>query len=286
MADQEAPAEVLQAPPEPEPPSVETAVPGSLTGMKPGEVNVLGPFAVPGLLPRRVRVYLPRGHQPAVPGFGLYLFDGQNVFDDAPSFAGGWHAHEVVEGLARWKRPVPVVIGIDHGGVERIRELSPFAVNAVPGQLEILLDWITSHLMPALTAELNLIPGPWGAMIGGSSMGGLAAFWSHFRHPEAFGGALAMSPSFWVASQAIFGDVASRPVPGISRLYLDAGAREDKGRVVAVVKAMAQSLESRGYGPDRLKWRADAKGTHSEVCWRRRLPGALRFLYAPFKEPR
>jgi predicted alpha/beta superfamily hydrolase len=110
-------------------------------------------------------------------------------------------------------------------------------------------------------------------------MGGLAALWSHFHYPRHFGGALAMSPSFWVANQAIFVDVAAQPTPEVSRIYLDAGAREDKGRVVDAVKRMAEHLVERGYDSDRLMWRADPRGTHSEAAWRRRLPKALRFMY-------
>jgi predicted alpha/beta superfamily hydrolase len=261
-------------------PPIEEGLPGSLARMMPGEVNLLGPFAVPELAPRQVRVYLPRAYDPGRPSFALYLFDGQNVFEDFPSFSGGWYAHEAVEGLARSKRrPVPVVIGIDHGGPGRNVELSPFPFEAGPGQAPLLLDWITSRLMPVLTAELNLVPGPLGAVIGGSSMGGLASFWAHFHYPAAFGGALVMSPSFWVADKAIFADVASQPTPEVTRLYLDAGAREAKGQVVAAAKKMVEHLIDRGYDSDRLMWRADAKGTHSEAHWRRRLPKALRFMY-------
>ena len=219
--------------------------PGSLARMKPGEINLLGPFQVPRLAPRPIRIYLPKGYDPAKPHFGLYMFDGQNVFDDLPSFSGGWYIHEAVEALAKSKRPVPVVIGIEHGGPGRNLELSPFPFEAEAGQIEILLAWITGHLMPALTRELNLVPPPLGAVIGGSSMGGLAAFWSHFHHPESFGGALAMSPSFWVANQAIFVDVAAQPTPEVSRIYLDAGVREDKGKVVAAIQRMTEHLVER-----------------------------------------
>jgi enterochelin esterase-like enzyme len=277
--EQEAPATIELAPPEPEEPTVEALVPGSLARMKPGEITLLGPFQVPGLSPRPIRVYLPRGYDPAEPHFGLYMFDGQNVFDDAPSFSGGWYLHEAVEGLAKARRPAPVVIGIEHGGPGRNLELSPFPFESDPGQIAILLDWVTNHLMPALTAELNLVPPPLGAVVGGSSMGGLAALWSHFHYPQSFGGALVMSPSLWVANQAIFVDIAAQPNPPVSRIYLDAGAREDKGKVVDAVKRMAEHLVERDYDSDRLMWRADAKGTHSEAAWRRRLPKALRFMY-------
>src|SRR3954468_23112097 len=42
---------------------------------------------------------------------------------------------------------------------------------------------------------------------------------------------------------------------------------------------MAEHLLERGYDSDSLMWRADARGTHSEASWRRRLPAALRFMY-------
>jgi predicted alpha/beta superfamily hydrolase len=274
--------DATSAPPEPSSPvPVETGLPGSLARMRAGEINVLGPFEVPGLAPRLIRVYLPRDYTPERSWFALYMFDGQNVFDDPPSFSGGWHLHGAVERLARAGRPVPVAIGIDHGGKDRNWELSPFGFEfeGEPGQSHILLEWITTSLMPALTAELNLIPGPLGALIGGSSMGGLCSLWSHFHYPHAFGGAMVMSPSFWVAEQAIFGDVADQPTPEVSRVYLDAGAREDRGRLMPVVAAMAAHLAGRGYDDDRLMFRPDAKGAHNEASWRRRLPKALRFLY-------
>jgi len=88
-----------------------------------------------------------------------------------------------------------------------------------------------------------------------------------------------MSPSFWVANQAIFADTAAQPTPEVSRLYIDGGAREAKGQVVEAVKKMVELLTARGWDSDRLMWRADARGTHSEAAWRRRLPKALRFMY-------
>jgi predicted alpha/beta superfamily hydrolase len=260
---------------------VAECLPGSLARMRAGEINLLGPFEVPGLPPRLIRVYLPRDYTPERSWFALYMFDGQNVFDDAPSFSGGWHLHNAVERLARAGRPVPVAIGIDHGGQGRNLELSPFGFDfeGEPGQAHLLLDWITGALMPALNAELNLIPGPLGAVIGGSSMGGLCSLWSHFHYPHAFGGAMVMSPSFWIADQAIFTDIADQPSPDVSRIYLDAGAREDKGRLMPVVAAMTAHLAGRGYDDDRLMFRPDARGAHNEASWRRRLPKALRFLY-------
>lgn len=271
---------VLEAPP-PEP-AAPPALPDDapLAGeWRPGEIQILGPLAVPGHTPRLVRVYLPSTFTPEGPRFALYMFDGQNVFDDRPSFAGGWHLHETVERMARGKRLAPVVIGIDHGGSKRIDELSPFEMRGTAGGLDGLLGWIVDSLMPRLAAELPLIPGPVGAVVGGSSMGGLAALYAHFRQPRAFGGALVMSPSFWVQDGEILRWVRAQPTPELSRIYLDCGVREGRGTLLPQVAAMAAHLAARGYDPDHLLFRADPRGAHSEASWRRRLPRALRFFY-------
>lgn len=243
----------------------------------PGRVHVLGPFSAPDLeTPRHVRVYVPnlfgRG-----PRRVLYLFDGQNVFDDEPSFAGGWHAHEAVERVARSGHPVPAVVGIDHGGSRRIDELSPFRVARGEGQLEVLLEWMIRSVMPAIGRVLELEPGPLAAAIGGSSMGGLAALYAHFRYPDVFGGALGMSPSFWVGGERMFDFVASVQRPAVSRIYIDCGARE--GRMFDLSARMARLLCSRGYSNEQFMWRPDKRGAHNERHWRRRLPAALRFMY-------
>jgi trehalose-phosphatase len=269
--------EVLQPPP-----AVPAALPedAPLIGeWRPGETQILGPLAVPGHKPRLVRVYLPSTFTPEGPSFALYMFDGQNMFDDHPSFAGGWHLHEAVERMARGKRPAPVVIGIDHGGSKRIDELSPFEMQTGAGGLDGLLDWIVDSLIPRLAAELPLIPGPVGAVVGGSSMGGLAALYAHFRKPRDFGGALAMSPSFWVGDGRILRWVRAQPTPALSRIYLDCGVREGRGTLLPQVATMAAHLANRGYDPDHLLLRADPRGAHSEASWRRRLPRALRFFY-------
>ncbi len=262
-----------------EPPALAALDPGALASLRPGEVHVLGPYPVPGLAPRRLRLYLPRDFTPEETRHLLLMFDGQNLFDDTPSYAGGWRLHAAVEKLAKARRPAPIIAGIDHGGTARIGELSPFPVRGEPGRLDLLLDWTVGTLLPALAAAYPLHPSLAGTIVGGSSMGGLAALYAHFRHPEAFGGALAMSPALWVAEGAILDEIAARPNPPVSRIYLDCGAREGRGTLRPLAAVLADQLAGRGYGPDRLLWRCDSRGTHSETSWRRRLPQALRFFY-------
>jgi enterochelin esterase-like enzyme len=245
----------------------------------PGSFVDLGRHPVNGLSSRRVRVYVPRGRDARMPRPVLYLFDGQNVFGDEGSFAGGWHVHTAVDRLTVGDTFVaPIVVGIDHGGVARIDELGPFAMGQKGGRTDALLDWMVGSLVPMIRDRFPTMPGAVGGSIGGSSLGGLAALYAHHRNPEVFGGALCLSPSLWFAQRRIFGYVGGRPRPEISRVYLDCGAREGQG-MFGLARGMADLLAQRGYAPRQLMWRPDQRGAHRETHWRRRLPKALAFMF-------
>jgi enterochelin esterase-like enzyme len=216
---------------------------------------------------RRARVFAsPRaGHRGAGAPL-LLLFDGQNIFDDAGSYAGGWQAHAAV-GALPGTIEVPVVVAIDNGGHARIEELWR--------GLDGLLDAIRGDLLPTVRAGWAVRPGP--VAIGGSSLGGLAALAAHFRHPDTFGAAICISPSFWFDNGAIFREVPVRPAAA-ARVYLDVGLRESP-RMVAGAQRMVGHLQAHGYDATRLLWRPDARGTHRERHWQRRLPKALRFVF-------
>lgn len=229
---------------------------------------------------RHVRAYAPHGHTHDRPRPVLWLFDGQNVFGDAGSFSGGWHAHEALDRYAVLKKPVaPVIVAIDHGSVKRIDELTPWRDGNKGGHADEFLGWVVNDLMPLVHRSVGLRTAVESNVIGGSSLGGLAALYAHFKFPHAFGGVLSMSPSFWFAQRKIFPFVAAQSEPWRSKIYLDCGAREGRGMMLRHAHEMAEQLGRRGYGADRLMWRPDSKGTHSERHWRRRLPKALRFLF-------
>ncbi|HWL88546.1 MAG TPA: alpha/beta hydrolase, partial [Polyangiaceae bacterium] len=117
--------------------------------------EIFGKYTIPGLGPERaIRIHVPRTSQPVSRRRGLerrpllVLFDGQNIFDDAPSFSGGWYAHTTVEKLSPDIYHVPLIVAIDHGGELRIDELSPFPMGGRGGKADILLDWIGATLLP------------------------------------------------------------------------------------------------------------------------------------------
>lgn len=238
----------------------------------------LGPFKIPRVKGERyVRVYLP-DEQSERPAPVLYMFDGQNIFHDAPSYAGGWHLHQAVSDLAAAGKPAPVIVGIDHGGEHRIHELSPFRTKHSRGHAPLLVRWIVRDLAPRIGREFRVRGDVAGTAIGGSSMGGLAALWAHFHFPETFGAALVMSPSLWFAGKKIYGDIAAQSKPWTTRIYVDAGGRE--GHMLADAERLVHQLRGQGYSDDELCWRPDPRGKHNERYWRRRAPAALEFLFS------
>ncbi|MFO0615477.1 MAG: alpha/beta hydrolase-fold protein [Polyangiaceae bacterium] len=240
----------------------------------------MGPVDVPDYPPQRlVRIYVPnRAHASDRPL--LILFDGQNVFDDAPSFAGGWRAHERVEKLAKKVSP-PVVVGIDHGGGHRIEELSPFPMGRSHGRLDGFLDWIKRWLIPHMQHHFAVTHDPRKIVLGGSSMGGIAALYGLLSLPHVFGGCIAMSPSLWIARARIFQWAESRPAPEHARIYIDAGKREPP-----TMHTQADAMDKVLYrqGARNLHFFSDPTGTHSEAAWRKRLPRALRFQFGSAKK--
>jgi len=240
-----------------------------------GRVERWGTYSIPGIGPRGVRVYVPRG--PAERAV-VILFDGQNVFEDEGSFAGGWHAHRAAERVVTLKRPAPIVVAIDHGYGARQHELMPFAGSRSRGGLDSMVAFLRGRLADDVRSRLGVASAPARWIVGGASLGGLAALYTHFAAPEVFGGALCMSPSFGLGGRRLFAWIAAQPLPWTSRIYLDCGVREGRGTTLPRVAAMASLLRARGYGDRRLRFRRDARGRHDEASWRRRLPGALRFL--------
>lgn len=244
-----------------------------------GSFRTFGPFDVPDFPSRVVRVFIPPGIRKNQRRPVLYMFDGQNVFEDDGSFAGGWHAHQAVAALDGRRYHVPIVVGVDHGGERRIDELTPWKVGRAGGGADRFLDWMVSTVVPLVARELPVVEGPVGAVVAGSSLGGLAALYAHHRHPEVFGGVISMSPSLFVGRGKIYQYVMEQPKPIISRIYVDAGGREGGGRFLPAVKRMADQIEERGYDRKQLLYRPDARGEHNERTWRRRLPRALRFMF-------
>jgi predicted alpha/beta superfamily hydrolase len=240
-------------------------------------MQTLGPFVIPRVGQRVVRIYQPRSKKQDALRPLLVMWDGQNIFGDHGSFAGGWHVHQAIDRRSKRGKRAPIVVGIDNGGLQRGRELSPWHPR---GSLsEHLLDWLELKLIPYLAQHYPIDTAAPQVAIGGSSLGGLNALYAHLTRPHAFGSALAMSPSLWFAGPRMFRLVERAKPAEFSRIYLDCGGKEGDGTLAQQAEEMSRLLRQRGWRGKKLKWRLVKRGTHHEKHWKSRMPGALKFLY-------
>lgn len=247
-----------------------------------GRLHRTKAFPVPGIKdPLPLTIYLPPGYDTTGTSYPVaYVFDGQNLFTDDGSFAGGWHLHHALNVRATMGKVIPIVVGIHHG-TQRQEELAPWPVEeGHKARGDALLDWVVGPLATMIDEDLRVLKGPEHTMIGGSSLGGLLAMYGFFRHNEVFGKGLFMSPSLWVDEGEIFHYVAKARCGGNPKLYLDCGEQEAEGIVIKHAEWMAELLDRKGFTEGyHFMWRPDPRGHHDERSWRRRLPRALRYLY-------
>jgi predicted alpha/beta superfamily hydrolase len=237
------------------------------------------PLRMPKLgFARKLRVYLPPEYAKDSQRYPvLYMFDGQNLFDEATSYAGEWGVDETMDALAEEGFPA-IVIGIDHGGEQRFNELIPYwNVRFLPNSGALFIDDVVHAIKPFVDANYRTLPDRNHTAVVGSSLGGLSADYAIHRYPEVFGKAGVFSPSYWVSEQA-FAIARSTPLPAGSRVYLYTGGREG-GDSVSQLETMASILRAHSGGADNVTERVVPEAEHNEAAWRAEFPHAVRWLF-------
>ncbi len=262
-------------------------LPWCAVAAEPARPHTAGPrvsvFAPPLRMPaslsaRRLRVYLPPGYEAGNRRYPvLYMFDGQNLFDDATSYAGEWGVDESMDALAREAGLSAIVVGIDHGNAQRIHELIPYAnPRFLPNAGAAFVDDAVHAIKPFIDANYRTLPDRAHTAVLGSSLGGLSADYAIHRHPEVFSKAGVFSPSYWVSDEP-FAIAARNRLPADARIYLFMGGREG-AEAVSGVEHMARILRMHPGAAD-VHVRIVPDAEHNEAAWREAFPHAVRWLF-------
>ena len=243
---------------------------------------------------RRVWVYLPPGYtdEPSRRYPVLYMFDGQNVFDDATSFVGEWQVDETLEVAIPGGRVEPlIVVAVDHGGERRLREYTPWPMphrNGSGGGRDHLRAWV-DVLVPHINERYRTLTDSAHTGLTGSSLGGLMSLYGGFAYPDIFGKVGAFSPSLLIAGPPVF-DFCGHQPSGPALIYADMGGREggnltdaDHDGVddyITALRRLGTLLSGLGYvGGWDLMIVEDEGARHNEQAWARRFPAAVEFLF-------
>lgn len=244
----------------------------------PGVRDFVPPLRMPQLgFARRLRVYLPPDYGRGTKRYPVfYMFDGQNLFDDATSYAGEWGVDETMDALARDAGFSAIVVGIDHGGELRFNELIPYwNVRFLPNAGAAFIDDVVNVVKPFVDANYRTLADRGHTAIVGSSLGGLSADYTIHRYPQVFGKAAVFSPSYWVSGQP-FDNASRTPLPVDARVYLYTGGREGDESVPLLEKMATILRAQQGTG---VAMHVVPEAEHNEAAWRAEFPRAVRWLF-------
>jgi predicted alpha/beta superfamily hydrolase len=219
---------------------------------------------------RRVWIYLPESYNASrlkkYPV--LYMHDGQNVFDEATSFAGEWGVDEALDSLTE-KTKECIVVAVDNGGDKRMNEYNPYDHKKFgKGEGDKYVDFLVKTLKPFIDKKYRTLKDRPNTFIAGSSMGGLISLYAVLKYPKIFGGAGVFSPAFWVAP-ALYNEIKKKTGAVNAKVYFMAGGQESETMVQDMLKAFDAM---RKLSKSKMTTVIRSEGKHNEATWRKEFP--------------
>ena len=238
-------------------------------------------FEIPQLgKKRRITALLPYDYETSKEPYPvLYLQDGQNLFDENAPY-GNWEIDQSLAALAEKGLGRLIVVAVDHGEKDRIKEYTPFLDTKFGvGDGKKYIRFVTDRLKPYVDKHFRTLPDRVNTGIGGSSMGGLISIYSGLVYPEVYGKMMIFSPSLWVVPNIHF-EFIDFYNPWQTKIFLYAGGRESKNHLKNV-KRLQKAIKKRN-GKSALiefKIEIDPKGEHTEYYWGQQFPKAVEWLF-------
>jgi predicted alpha/beta superfamily hydrolase len=237
---------------------------------------------------RKVLVWLPPGYEkdssrryPV-----LYMHDGQNLFDDATSFAGEWRADETAQQLVEQGKIEPIIIvGIENTW-QRVLEYTPTVDAGEGGRGQQYARFVVEEVKPLIDQTYRTKPDAANTAVGGSSLGGLISIYMVQKHGDVFGRCAAVSPSLWWGNGKYLADMTrDMSFAKGKRIWLDMGTSENADPAlsrenVQHCETFANALRVAGLTTDKdYAWRAYDGAAHNETAWADRFDDVLIFLF-------
>lgn len=267
-----------------------------------GEVRLHKKFASKALgNERTIIVYLPPTYgkddaaAAGAPRFPvLYVQDGQNIFDEATSFAGvEWNMDEAAERLAKANGMEPAVIVGIYNTEQRTPEFTPPGLgDGASARGDAYGKFVVDEVKPFIDKTYRTKPDKENTGIAGSAMGGLITLHVAKNHPDEFSKIGVLTPWLRVGNKTLLdswnGDVSWLKD---KRLWLDMGDRTTKNypgeKPIEDAQQFVKALADAGIKPGENFQYTEVTGDggeHNESGWSTRVDQVLAFLF-PSKNP-
>ena len=221
----------------------------------------------------------------------LYMFDGQNIFEQLPGVAGEWHADEIATKLVEAGKIEPmIIVGIPHSGAHRLQEYLPFgSYRGIEGDGQDAMDWVVHEVMPRVERAFRVRTDRDSTSIGGASLGGAMALYGSTAYSDRFSGAivesLPMMGDSGASAKAYLETVKNWP----TKVFVGMGGKEvgndpsdaqKNESYVQWAKSIDTILTKAGIGSSDRMLVIEPDANHNEDAWADRFEGALLFLYS------
>ena len=249
---------------------------------------------------KKISVFLPDSYDGTTPHDVLYFFDAQNLFCGAGHYTengdpyGSWQLNIVISQLHRQYGKNIIVVGIDNADMYRSHELfmnpdnfgnlSPLA-TAIPdddfskGYLDNLSAFMVGKLHSFIKENYCIKEDNIG--LGGSSMGGIAAFYCGLHQYGFYKYILSYSPAFGLYDLGAFEDYFDKNTfdenaPKI-HIYCGGGDLLEE-QLLPAAMSMKSLMVAHGYDANKVFETYDSEKPHNEESWRMILPESFSVL--------
>lgn len=255
-----------------------------------GHVQIIERFAMPQLnRVTDVSIYFPpyyeENTQQSYPV--LYMFDGQNIFDDSTAYGDEWHVDESLENLMLKGELNEFIVVAIANGPRRWNEYNPWNYKSRDTQIEEIgegnktITFIKDSLKPFIDKNYRTKEESTSTGLAGSSLGGLMALYGAMEYSDIFGFVAAFSPALAVENMAgnnvLFEALKNKKKMDSVKIYVDMG--KDEYGTYKEVDFLHKLLLESGVTEKNLKLVKDDLGRHCELDWSKRFPEAIKWIF-------
>lgn len=230
---------------------------------------------------KKIHVYLPENISDGGRAYPvLYMYDGHNLFmDEYATYGTSWG---LLDFMATYDKQV-IIVGIEcsHEEGERLNEYCPYSITTpffgeIEGYGKEYMDWLIHDLKPAIDEKYPTLPERETTAIGGSSMGGLMAFYSLIAYNDYISKAAALSPAIGFCVEELQAELGQHVLNSDSRVYFSFGQEEvNENRLEEVVYFNDALVDQGGESYIHI----EEPGKHDEMTWRKQNQRYMDFLW-------